>query len=206
MIPKQFHHIWIGKKYPFPEYRESWIKRHSGYLFHYWDEANFPKAMLSKETIEIIDNPKIAPVSKGDSLKFDIIRVFGGVYLDMDMECLRSISAMFENDEFAARNITGLDTGIFGSVAGGGWVSNLSKIINMNILNNLDAACNMYMDENFFKNFALCGTRSLKGKLGLCKKIYPSEIFYPEENAPTDTAYSIHHYSKTQTGRWYREK
>jgi hypothetical protein len=163
--------------------------------------------MLAKETLEIIDDPKMSLVSKGDSLKFDIVRIFGGVYLDMDMECLKSIEAMFENEEFAAENRKGhLDTGVFGSVAGGEWISSLSKTINNNILNNLDAAYNMYMDENFFKNFALAGTRSLGSILKTCKKIYSTEIFYPLEGNPVnDDSYSIHHFSKTQTGRWFRK-
>jgi hypothetical protein len=208
MIQKIFHHIWIGNKtYEFPEYRESWIKCHPDYEFKMWDDSNLPKEVLSKETINIIENNQIAPVSKGDSLKFDLVRIFGGVFLDMDMECLKPIDAMFENDEFAAEGIPGhIDTGVFGSIAEGSWINDLSRTINNNILNNMDAACNMYMDKDFFKNFALCGVRSLKDKLILCKKIYPPEIFYPKEGALIDNSYSIHHYSKTQTGRWFRGK
>lgn len=206
MLPKIFHHTWFGtKKYPFPEYRESWIKHHPDYEFHYWDESNIPRDLLAKETLEIIDDPKMSLVSKGDSMKFDLIRIFGGIYLDMDMECLKPIDDIFNNEEFAAENRKGhLDTGIFGSVPNGEWITSLSNAINKNILNNLDAAYNMYMDENFFQNFALAGTRSLGDKLRLCKKIYPTEIFYPNETTSIEDAHAIHNFSKTQTGRWFR--
>lgn len=203
---KLFHHIWVGSKpYPFPEYRESWITAHPDYEFKMWDDSNFPKSLLSRETIKIIENPDIAPVSKGDSLKFDIVRVFGGVFLDMDMECIKPIDAMFENDEFAAEGIPRhIDTGVFGSIVSGNWISNLSWTINSNILNNLDAACNMYMDKDFFKNFALCGAKSLGKELRLCKKIYPVGIFYTGKAIENKAEYAIHHYSKTRTGRWFR--
>ena len=176
---------------------------HPGYEFYFWNNSNIPRQFLKNETIAIIDNTKISSVSKSDSLRFDIVGEMGGVYLDSDMEPLKAIDEMFENDEFIGETPSGhIGAGIFGSIAGGEWVGDLSNTINKNILNNLDAACNMKIGPDIFKNMALCGTRSLRDKLCLCKKIYQAEVFYPDENTDIEKALTKHHRGSSAKNGW----
>jgi len=192
MIPKKIHHIWLGeKKYAYSAYRESWMKFHPNYEFYLWDELNIPKNILKKETIAIIEDSNVCPMSKSDSLRFDILRVMGGAYFDADMEALKCLDRMFdENDEFIGEifpNVIG--AGILGSIQNGQWITKLSNKMNENILNNIDLVHN-----NFMRNLSICGTRSLRTELSECKKIYPMKIFYPNASTLIDDAYTKHHF------------
>lgn len=205
MIPKIFHHIWLGdQSYQYPEYRESWIKLHPYYEFHLWNESNIPKDILKKETIAIIENPKIPPVTKSDSLRFDIIDSMGGVYVDSDMEPLKSIGDVFNNDEFIGESVIGniVGAGILGSISHGIWISDLSTIMNKNILDNLDTVYNTKI--NVLEFMKICGTSSLQNKFKMCQKIYHIEFFYPDQLPDPDMnkAYTRHHWGSSKPGGW----
>jgi hypothetical protein len=209
MIPKILHHIWFGDKpYPYLEYRDAWITLHPDCKFHLWDDSNIPQNLLKKETLEIISNSKIPPVSKSDSFRFDIVDAMGGVYLDSDMEPLRCINEVFDNDEFIGESVMGglVGAGIFGSISNGSWIADLSNTINRNILDNLDSACNTKM--NVLEFIKICGTSSLQSKFKTCKKIYPVAVFYPDQLPGPDFSKALtrHHWGSAKSDGWILQR
>jgi inositol phosphorylceramide mannosyltransferase catalytic subunit len=99
MIPKRFHHIWLGPD-PLPnEHRpwiESWQRHHPDWEFVLWTEEHLPKDPIRPEVLERLR----APVERADILRLEVLYREGGVYLDTDLECLRPIDPELEDEEF----------------------------------------------------------------------------------------------------------
>jgi inositol phosphorylceramide mannosyltransferase catalytic subunit len=100
-IPKITHHIWIGHK-PLGEiYKKlsaSWVKFHPSWKHILWTDSHLP--VLSERTLKILHNPECNIVIKTDLLRYEILYLYGGLYTDMDMECLKSFDILFESNDF----------------------------------------------------------------------------------------------------------
>lgn len=91
MIPKVIHYCWFGKK-PIPDkykqYIDSWRKYCPDYEIKEWNESNFDinDSDFAKEAYE---RKKWAFVS--DYVRLKIIYDEGGIYLDIDVELIKSL-------------------------------------------------------------------------------------------------------------------
>jgi mannosyltransferase OCH1-like enzyme len=98
-IPRILHHIWLGRD-PLPDehkpWIESWKKRHPKWEHRLWTEENLPLNPLRPEVLERLR----APVERADILRLEILYTHGGVYLDTDLECLRSLDDVLVGHEF----------------------------------------------------------------------------------------------------------
>ena len=101
-IPKIIHHIWVGKKEISEEYKhymDTWRIIHPDWEHKLWtdeDIEDFPwqnKALFLKST-----NPGM----KSDIWRYEILYNYGGLYVDTDMECIRSFDPIHERLEFYA--------------------------------------------------------------------------------------------------------
>src|SRR6266436_7942477 len=91
-IPKIIHQIWLGSELPeeFIALQQSWIEYHLGrdWLYKLWtDEDVANMELYNKAFYDATDNYGI----KSDILRWEILYNFGGVYIDMDFECLRAL-------------------------------------------------------------------------------------------------------------------
>lgn len=100
MIPKTIHYCWFGGN-PLPELAkkciESWKKYCPDYEIIEWNETNYDvnKCAYMKEAYQ---SKKWSFVS--DYARFDIIYNHGGIYLDTDVEIIRSLDGFLENRVF----------------------------------------------------------------------------------------------------------
>jgi hypothetical protein len=98
-IPRVLHQIWIGPD-PFPEeyvpYRESWGRHHPGWELKLWTEENLPHPLRRPEAAERLR----APAERADVLRLELLWRFGGVYADVDIECLRPTEPLIDNADF----------------------------------------------------------------------------------------------------------
>ena len=117
-IPKIIHQLWIGsKEIPYKEYRKSVKKFHPNWEYIMWDEKRLLKEkMISKELYNfIIENPmkpkktddkviiekmKRDPLLKiSDIVRYNILKKYGGVYIDVDILCIKPLDDLIENNE-----------------------------------------------------------------------------------------------------------
>jgi len=100
-IPKIIHQIWIGGEVPevFKPLMKTWIEKHVGREWKYklWtdeDVKDYP--LVNREFYDATDNPGV----KSDILKWEIIYNHGGVYVDIDHECLRALDILHYTYDF----------------------------------------------------------------------------------------------------------
>jgi mannosyltransferase OCH1-like enzyme len=180
LIPRIFHQIWVGPD-PFPEayarYQETWLDRHSGWELRFWTEENLPGGLRRPEAAERLR----APAERANILRLELLWRFGGVYVDTDFQCLRSIEPLIEDANF------------FISLAKPGRVNNalMGSVAAHPIL---DQALDRIRPREFFghdKNAT--GTRfldTLLERTGVT--LIAPEHFYPQTPEARRAAYAVH--------------
>lgn len=90
-IPKIIHQIWIGGPVPeaFHAYMQTWQDMHPEWDYKLWTDDTISSFMplYNQSFYDETDSPGV----KSDLLKWEIIYRYGGVYVDVDFECLRSL-------------------------------------------------------------------------------------------------------------------
>jgi hypothetical protein len=118
-IPPIFHQIWLGAdRYPdvFAMYALGWQELHPGWELRLWTEETLPDDLPRREVYETLRNPS----ERSDLLRYELLHRFGGVYLDCDLECRRSIEPLLEAVDFVvgAQPPGGADVALVGATAG----------------------------------------------------------------------------------------
>lgn len=210
-IPKIIHYCWFGGK-PLPESAikciESWKKFCPDYEIIEWNESNYDvtKNRYMKEAYEC-KRWGFVP----DYARLDIIYNNGGIYLDTDVEIVKSFDELLTNSAFAGVE---QDTNVVAIGLGFGAVKNCETIKKLR---------DYYDDLSFIKNGEpdLTPAPRINNKvlveLGYvysdnitkCEDltIYPSEYFCPQnfntgKLTVTENTFSIHHYDSS----WFSDK
>lgn len=210
-IPKIIHYCWFGGN-PLPESAlkcvESWKKFCPDYQIIEWNESNYDvtKNRYMKEAYEC-KRWGFVP----DYARLDIIYNNGGIYLDTDVELLKPLDDLLDNEAFAGieqdSNVVAIGLG-FGAVKNCKTIKQLRDYYdNLTFIKNGEPdltpapRINGYVLSElgyvFSKNITKCGDLT----------IYPSEYFCPQnfntgKLTITDNTYSIHHYDSS----WFSDK
>ena len=119
MIPKIIHYCWFGDK-PIPNNLmkciDSWKSNLPDYEFIKWDEKNFniDSTLWTKQAYE---HKKYAFVS--DFVRLKALVEYGGIYLDTDVEVVKSFNNFLELDSFGGfETINTITTGVIGAKKG----------------------------------------------------------------------------------------
>ncbi|MGH8052667.1 MAG: glycosyltransferase family 32 protein [Stenotrophomonas sp.] len=118
MIPRVIHYCWFGGRELPPLYQrcvDSWLEKLPGYRLVRWDESN-----------SRLDTPFLRHCLKkgqwaflSDYIRLRAISEEGGVYLDADIEVVKSFDPLLDNACFLGREAPGRPTtGVIGSVPG----------------------------------------------------------------------------------------
>lgn len=210
MIPKVIHYCWFGGKSKSKLIRKcikSWKKYCPDFEIKEWNESNFNFSQSVYAT-QAYKEKKWAFVS--DYARFVVLKKYGGIYLDTDVELLKPL-----DDELLSFDFVGFEDEknvACGLIMG----SHQDSYI-------CDAMLKSYQNDVFLKNdgklnlITVCQrmTELLKAK-GLilnntCQqidslKIYDSRYFNPKgidgKGKITEVAYSVHHYNAS----WYTPK
>lgn len=106
-IPRVLHFIWLGPK-PFPEASKArvqgWIAMHPGWKVKFWTDRRRLLPHPEMEEVLVCDFPFSTLEGiyykaqnwgeKSDILRYEILHSEGGVYVDHDVKCLRSFTAL----------------------------------------------------------------------------------------------------------------
>jgi mannosyltransferase OCH1-like enzyme len=100
LIPKIIHQIWIGPN-PVPEkvkwMMESWKEINPTWEYKLWTNSDLDHFnMVNKKAFDILSNWG----AKSDLWRCEILDRFGGVYVDVDFECLKPLDDLHEKYDF----------------------------------------------------------------------------------------------------------
>ena len=217
MIPKIIHHIWLGKKsFPekFKEYRKSWINLHPGWQFYFWTDQNLPEMPFDVE--KVVKEEKYLTSIRSDILRLHLLNSYGGIYVDTDMECLKSFDEFLNFDFFAGKeNDKDVCNALIGSIK----TNNVTHKLLTKCLKNI----NQYTIELAnINSLELTGVPRLTEFLhntdlnGSNIKIFEYFYFYPYPwNAPSKdihtkidlkNSYSVHYWAGHSEDGWANEK
>ena len=219
-IPKVIHYCWFGPN-PLPpsarKYIRSWRKYCPDYTIREWNERNFD-INCNAYCREMARRQKWAFLT--DYVRLKIIYENGGIYLDTDVQLLKSLEPLRRQGPYMGRENTGrVATGLgFAAEAG-------NPLIRANML--------WYEQADDFDQVPSCPyiTTEILRKHGMTDRvdriqiidgmyIYPEEYLCPKNERNglitlTENSYSIHQFDaswfepewkESQKKRWQRER
>ena len=204
MIPKKIHYCWIGGN-PLPKSAEkciaSWKKYCPDYEIIEWNETNydFTKNQYMKEAL---DAKKWGFVP--DYARLDIVYNHGGIYLDTDVEIVKSFDPLLESNGFAGfedQKHVNFGQG-FGAEAGNEVIKALlDSYDDLHFLNE-DGSLNMIASPALNTDALIKIGLEANGKeqkILNCFEVFPIDYFCPKSLDDgvirvTDNTYSIHHF------------
>ncbi len=204
-IPKIIHYCWFGGGSPpaiMKKCLRSWKKHCLDYEFVLWNEDNFDIAS-SEWTRQAYASEKYAFVS--DYVRLMALKQYGGIYLDIDQELIKSPDAFLADSAFIGfMTDERVSTGVIGAEPSHPAIDRLFRyyrerpfIANgaQDLLPNTDWATSLLKEEGFTP-----GNRFQTLKNGLT--VYPREYFCPTyctrpENLRTKNTVAIHHFAMT---------
>ena len=100
-IPKIIHQIWLGSPLPeeFRALQQSWVEYHTnrGWMYKLWTDEDVAQLQLyNQQFYDATDNYGV----KSDILRWELLYNYGGVYIDTDYECLRSLDELHYTYDF----------------------------------------------------------------------------------------------------------
>lgn len=100
-IPKILHHVWLGGEMPAAKrrLRQTWLERHPDWEHRLWTDDSLEQLEITNRT-----QLKMAtkPAQRCHIIRYEILRQFGGVYVDCDVESFKPIDPFLQADGFAA--------------------------------------------------------------------------------------------------------
>jgi mannosyltransferase OCH1-like enzyme len=100
-FPRVIHQIWLGPN-PFPAQAEAWRRSFAKFLpewdYRLWTDADLPALEPEMICPELVMDEKIGMGIRPDVLRYELLRLHGGLYLDFDMELLRPLDEIMIED------------------------------------------------------------------------------------------------------------
>lgn len=204
MIPKIIHCCWFGEN-PLPRsvkrYMSTWRRYMPDYEIMIWTEKEFDPLSSVPYVQEAYKCSKFAFVS--DYVRLYALCQYGGIYLDTDVEILKSLDPFltgpfmcFETDECLSTAVIAADTST-------PWIKdvlNMYKDRHFLVDGKMDLTTNVeFISKEFHKRGLVAGgfEQIVDGV-----SIYPSEYFSPKSWETgmykiTDKTIAIHHFAGT---------
>ena len=208
-IPKKIHQIWLGGKVPdkYREFMDSWQMFNPTWEYKLWMDMDANELMRNHTVYNKCSNHGM----KSDILRYEILRRYGGVYVDTDFECLKPF-----DDLMSLRFFTGISydkemvlyIGIIASVPNHAIINVCVENIKKPFVGN-DAVTIMNLTGPYY--FTRCFLEGVNtDDMGVVA--FPMDFFYPLPNNQRNTSnpyifirpvsYAIHHWAVS----WIKQK
>lgn len=206
MIPKKIHYCWFGCN-PLPELAQkcitSWKTHCPDYEIIEWNESNFDIACCDyvREAYKL---QKWAFVS--DVARLYALVTQGGIYMDTDVEVLKSLDAILHYDAVSGfESNTSIPTGLMACRNGHPLFQELLHEYNGTHFIKEDGTCDMTTNVTRITNICLKYGLKLNNTLQTINgfTLFPKDYFCPKDCETgnltiTDNTYTIHHFD----GSW----
>lgn len=209
MIPKKIHYCWFGRN-PLPESIlnniASWKKYLPEYEIKEWNEDNFD-INQNQYVKEAYENRKYAFVT--DFVRLYALYTEGGVYMDTDVEVLKSYNPFLHHRAFSGFETDGnVPTGMMAAEKGSIWAKELLEGYKDRRFvlpdGSLDYTTNTTVITKYMVDKGLKQNGEYQDFPGLCT-MYPAEYFCPKDHRTgkihiSEKSVCIHHFA----GSWVK--
>jgi mannosyltransferase OCH1-like enzyme len=211
MIPRIIHQIWVGNN-PLPEefkkFSDMWKSMYPDFEYVLWNDLKVhDEEIISFDKKQYYFDSSFPFAFKADILRYEIIRKYGGVYIDIDTEPLKRMDDEISTLSFFSgiQNNGEVAIGIFGAEKNNelmnkvcdNWMSRVDYLINHNGMTKKEV--HFLTGPVYFTYWC----KSYFGKPGY--KFFDPKYFYPywflekhrRNESFKDTspeAYSVHHW------------
>lgn len=212
MIPKIIHHYWTSRN-PFGEkyhaWRCSWMEKNPDYTCMFWDWNNMPYDRMYRDSRRIMRSDGTY-IMKTDVFRWELLRLYGGIVVDGDVECRKNFDPLLNTESFCAKSWLTNTHG--NAVIGGEPGLPLWDLI-------LHSTCMAILENWAMANSRQvyhCGSLIHAPLLAGCRTILPREFFYPFSweavmnndrsilDKPYPNAYAVHWWSGMHGDGWCR--
>lgn len=208
MIPKKIHYVWLGrgeKSELIKKCIESWKKILPDYEIIEWNEDNFD--INSNQYLkEAYENKKYAFAS--DYIRLAVLYEYGGIYLDTDVEVLKSFDDFLNLNAFTCFESNGyFTTAVIGAKKKNKWINDmLNAYKNLKFIKGngqFDLTTNVARMSALTKEKYGLKSENIYQNLDAIV-VYPNDFFSPKDwNTGkiyiTENTCTIHHFSAS----WY---
>lgn len=208
MIPKIIHYCWFGRS-PKPEkvlkYIQTWKDKMPDYEIKEWNEDNFD--------VNYVQFTKEAYALKKYAFVSDVARIYalyteGGIYLDTDIEVIKSFDPLLNNNSFVGWEDNRPGTGVMASIKGAKWLKEFLNLYKkrdfIKFSGKLNETPNTYLLCEILKKYGLILNHQndiLSDDIAVYSIDYLcAHNLERKEYIITENTFSIHHY----TGSWYK--
>lgn len=205
-IPKIIHYCWFGGKKKTKIVKKcinSWKRYLRDYEIVEWNEKNFNIDAFDF-TKKAYEDRKWAFVS--DYCRLWVLYNYGGIYLDTDMEVLKSLDNLLNNNSFGGLEDELIAFGIWGCKKEDKFIGEVLKYYNtLNYDSYMDKLPKLAIPIHITSIAKENGYKDNFNEISYFldkTSIYPKEYFYPkrhswQEPIITNNTYTIHHYAGT---------
>jgi hypothetical protein len=102
-IPRLIHQTWKSAEIPreWESFQQTWTERHPHWTYKLWTDDDFlPFVQEHFPGFLKTFNEYSYQIQRVDAFRYLILLKYGGVYADLDIECLSSVDALIANREF----------------------------------------------------------------------------------------------------------
>jgi len=213
-IPKVIHYIWVGG-YQIPEkhleWMQSWKKHCPDYEIKLWNEKNYDIGKC-RYMLQAYESGMYAYVP--DYMRLDILYEHGGIYLDTDVELLKSLDELlYYPAYFGMGRHHSVAPGLgFGSAPGNELIKEMRDVYyDVSFINSDGRANRLNTDIYQTEVLRWHGFSGVNGFHAVKDAaIFPTEYFCPKSTVfgivrITDNCHSIHHFEVSGCEQEYRK-
>ena len=167
----------------FAAYTESWRKLHPDWEHRLWTEQNLPSDLRRPEVYERLR----VPAERSDILRLEVLWRHGGVYVDTDFECRRSLEPLIEGLDFFTADLKPgrVNNAFIGSLPGHAILDRALAELKPREFHGYDkhAAGPLFFDRLVSHYPEVT--------------VFPAELFYPATPAEREAAVAVHHAARS---------
>lgn len=213
-IPKNIHYCWFGKN-PESELMKKCISSwkiffpENEYKFYLWNEDTFD-ITSNKFVKEAFENKKWAFIT--DYVRLWALYNYGGIYLDTDVEVLKSLEKFLSHNAFSGfEDEQYIPTGLMGAHKENEWIKKLLDYYKNKSFLKKDGSFEMTPNTKIItditKEYYNLTLNNKKQDIGNNILIYPKDYFCPKNHYDerirlTENTHTIHHFN----GSWKTRK
>ena len=207
MIPEIIHQAWYGREIFDNRYYSSIIHYCPKFDYYFWNETSPKNAALPTRALRILEHPDYTVNVKSDILRLAALYIYGGIYLDTDVEVIRPLDNLLYEECFIGKESKYHDNDFGTAVIGAEPYHPTIAHLLEKVLDGLDGLDPHIINCDPLSYVSVRRISQLIKNLAITK--YDFYFFYPLQwdkiDYRTPASYTVHHWDGVKPAGWCRQ-